>query len=448
MSIVCGTDFSESSQQALTAAAQLAARMKMPLHLMHAASASSAWSSHAPDAEILQRSNLKLRREAKRLRAIAGEIHIHVLPEPPDEALLELAAKVSAKLIVVAALGHRRVGKWHIGSHAERLAQRSHVPVLVVRAAEPFEAWVKGTRPLRILLGTDPSLSAAAAMRWVGELRNFGPCDVTALHLYWPPAQFDRLGLHGVRNYSEPDPKVTRALTRELTERLSSAFDPASVSIRLEPHMGRIGDRIAMLAEEDRADVIVVGSHERDAVGRLLSGSASHGVLHRARVAVVCVPTEPAPEPTAAAELRSVLVATDFSETGNAAVPLAYSAVTRGGTVHLVHVAREKAASAIEPHDIFPASCSARSRASERDRLGRLIPEDARSRGIVTLVHVLESDDAGQAICQAAERLGATAICLGTHGRSGVSRALLGSIAESVLHKTRRPLLLARAPIP
>jgi len=95
---------------------------------------------------------------------------------------------------------------------------------------------------------------------------------LTALHLYWPPTQFDRLGLHGVRSYTDPDPEVTKVLTRELSERLSSAFDPESVRIRLEPHMGSIGDRIAMLAEEDRADLVVVGSHERDAVGRILSG--------------------------------------------------------------------------------------------------------------------------------------------------------------------------------
>jgi len=61
-------------------------------------------------------------------------------------------------------------------------------------------------------------------------------------------------------------------------------------------------------------------------------------------------------------------------------------------------------------------------------------------------MHVVESDDAGRAICQAAERLGTAAICLGTHGRSGLSKAVLGSVAESVLHMTRRPLLLARAP--
>jgi nucleotide-binding universal stress UspA family protein len=48
------------------------------------------------------------------------------------------------------------------------------------------------------------------------------------------------------------------------------------------------------------------------------------------------------------------------------------------------------------------------------------------------------------AICQAAERLDVDIICLGTHGRTGLPRAALGSIAEAVLNHTRRPVLLAR----
>ena len=445
MAILCGTDFSENSQNALTVAAKLAARMHMPLHLLHAANASSAWSSREPDSEVFQRAERKLVRDAERLRAIAGECQIHVLPEPPDEALLELAAKVGAKLIVIAALGRRRAGRWQIGSHAERLAQRSHVPVLVVRAAEPFEAWVDGKRPLRILLGTDPSLSAEAALRWVSELKSFGPCDVTALHLYWPPSQFSRLGLHGVRSYADPDPEVTKTLTRELSARVASAFDPAEVKIRLEPHLGRIGDRLAVLAEEDHADIVVVGSHERDAIGRAFAGSASRDVLHRARASVVCVPAPVNPEALPPPELHSVLVATDFSEIGNAAIPLAYAVAARGGTVHLVHVEPERPHNPVEPRDIFPEGRDG-AHSKTRAQLTALIPKHTERKGIVTLVHTLESNDPGTAIAQAAERLGASTICLGTHGRGGLSKAILGSVAQTVLQHTGRPVLLARKP--
>ena len=75
-------------------------------------------------------------------------------------------------------------------------------------------------------------------------------------------------------------------------------------------------------------------------------------------------------------------------------------------------------------------------------KLRALVPPDAAAHGIGTLVKVVESRDVAEAICQAAERLGVDAICVGTHGRSGLSKAVLGSVAKAVLTHTRRPLFV------
>ena len=61
---------------------------------------------------------------------------------------------------------------------------------------------------------------------------------------------------------------------------------------------------------------------------------------------------------------------------------------------------------------------------------------------------VIAAVEPWQAICQAAERLGADLVCLGTHGRTGIARAALGSVAVNVLTHIRRPLLLARGQKP
>jgi nucleotide-binding universal stress UspA family protein len=212
--------------------------------------------------------------------------------------------------------------------------------------------------------------------------------------------------------------------------------------------MGRVGDRIAGLAQEARADLVVVGSHERSAVDRIMAGSVSRGLLHRAATSVACVPAPARPKPERVPELTRVLVATDFSATGDAAIPLAFSisgAAPASGAVHLVHVIPESPHPSTEPHDIFtPSSAHPELHEGARKRLSELIP-DARAQGAVH-VHVLESNEVAEAICQAAERLDASVICLGTHGRSGLSQKLLGSIAQGVLQRTQRPVLLARVP--
>lgn len=63
----------------------------------------------------------------------------------------------------------------------------------------------------------------------------------------------------------------------------------------------------------------------------------------------------------------------------------------------------------------------------------------------VQLVHVREATDPTTAICQTAERFGADLICLGTHGRSGLSAAVLGSVANGVMARSQRPLLTVPA---
>ena len=81
-------------------------------------------------------------------------------------------------------------------------------------------------------------------------------------------------------------------------------------------------------------------------------------------------------------------------------------------------------------------------------RLAGLIPADAAGKGLSTRVHAVEAEEAWEAICQAAERVSADLICLGTHGRTGIAKAALGSVAARVLTHSRRPLLLARGPNP
>jgi nucleotide-binding universal stress UspA family protein len=58
---------------------------------------------------------------------------------------------------------------------------------------------------------------------------------------------------------------------------------------------------------------------------------------------------------------------------------------------------------------------------------------------------VAEHEDVATGICQAAERFAADALCCATHGLSGLSKALMGSVAQKVLAHGTRPLLLVRS---
>lgn len=447
MTILCGTDFSPEATSALRVAADLAARMNMPLHLVHAvALTEDDLVDKVTRAEIARGHRERLEGQAALLGKPGMQIYFHVSEGSPDEVLLQHAGEIHASLIVVGALGKRKLSQWQLGSHADRVAQRSQVPVLVIRNAEAMGAWARDERPLRVLLGADLTASTEIAMGWLNELARFGRLEVVAAHCYWPPEQYQRLGLGGVRNFIEPVAQVTETLDRDIKAHLARFSTCTLTNVRIEPHLGRIGDRLAAIAGEEKADMVVVGSHERGAM-RLWEGSVSRVVLQQAAMSVACVPTPLQAKLADTPHVRSVLVATDFSATGNAAVGLAYATAEHGAVIHLVHIVPDPHEGAIEPRDIFPSPQALREKYRDIcERLMHLAPAAAASRAQRTEVHVLESRHAADAICQAAERMAVDMIVLGTHGRTGIAKAFLGSIAQDVLAKSHRPMLLARKP--
>lgn len=445
MSIVCGTDFSEASLRAITAAAALAKRWGEPLHLLHSLELGKEVTFDEPRASLTSWAEDVLSEKTERVKKLGVEMHTHVRPGMADEALLDLGAEVGARLLVVSAEG-RNAGRAALGRHADRISRLAHVPVLVARDVSALEAWVTQERPLKVVVGADLSQTSDAALRWLDGLASAGPCEVVLVHLYWPPAEFQRLGLSGVRSFLDPDPDVTRTLERDFGERLAKFPALGRVSLRLEPNLGRLDQRLATLAHEEKADLLVVGSHGRNIAERIWEGSVSRGAVRFAKCSVLCVPTPALIEPTHIPRFEHLLVATDFSVVGNAAVPIALAMAPKGASLHVVHVV-DGAGDSLAPRDIFERHPAKPEEYTEAQRRLKELAATLPSNDARVDLHVLCSRHPADAIAQAAERLGADIICIGTHGRVGVTRALLGSVAQGVLKATHRPVVFARSPV-
>jgi nucleotide-binding universal stress UspA family protein len=81
-----------------------------------------------------------------------------------------------------------------------------------------------------------------------------------------------------------------------------------------------------------------------------------------------------------------------------------------------------------------------------RARLRALVPREAEARGILTEVEVLHEDKPASALCEAAAQFKVDLICMASHGRSGFSKALLGSVAHAVMAMSSAPMLVLRSP--
>lgn len=153
------------------------------------------------------------------------------------------------------------------------------------------------------------------------------------------------------------------------------------------------------------------------------------------------------------ATIRTLVTPIDGSPLSERALPLAEElarrldasmlllSVSRPGNGNLAAIAEPEPSLAADAKD---PSARARERAAHylADRARRLSGHRP-SVAVETLVH--HDDEPARAIVQTAESVPDGMIVMGFHGRSGLSRWLFGSVAESVLGGTRRPLLLVPA---
>lgn len=434
MTILCGTDFSKSSSQAALAACAIAKRLGLPLKLVHVIDDGASILASGSQSEAFQGSaQARLRDEAGMLEAQMG-IHIEpvVVSGAPEEELVKIARATPASLVVVSSMGAKKHGRWLVGSVAERVAQSSPVPVLVVRDAARIVAWASEGHSLNILVGVSRDAASKRALEWAAGLRAIGPCSLTITQIVRPYVEHARFGIADAAAATDLAPVVQAALLRDLRDWAGEAAGVGDASYSVFPGWDLVGVHLAELATAGSSDLLVVGTHRRAGLARLWQGSVSRGVVQYAESNAACVPPPAEAEAEAAADLmsfRSVLIATDFSALGNRAVRCGYRFMRDGGTVHLLYVT---------------SSDSSAAQVEAEARLRALIPADAASRGIATELHVLYEKQAADGICYAAARFGIDVICMGTHGRSELGGLLNGSQAQEVIHRVSQPVLLVK----
>jgi nucleotide-binding universal stress UspA family protein len=189
-----------------------------------------------------------------------------------------------------------------------------------------------------------------------------------------------------------------------------------------------------------QADLVVMATHGRSGVGRLVYGSVADAVLHRSPVPVVMVPA-------ASVQLRSpdkppvIVVPLDGSELAETSLaPASELANQLGAALVLVQVV------ALPPYAVFgeAGEYSAFDPDTEAVAAQQYLGAVARRLG-PTLDEVhgrTEIGDPVDCIVEAATDQQAALIVMATRGRTGVARAVLGSVATGVLRRTTIPLML------
>jgi nucleotide-binding universal stress UspA family protein len=206
-----------------------------------------------------------------------------------------------------------------------------------------------------------------------------------------------------------------------------------------ETHGETAPDGVLNYARDVGADLLVVGSHGRRGLDRLLLGSVAADLLRRAEAPVVVLPdgaeqTGPGPD-------RPLLVGVDFSDHTRPVLRLAAAlAETYSAPVELVHVLEDRAAfdlgGLLTVGDLRQKP-GATDRATAHSAL-QVLADEA---GVDVAERHVVGGSAEAEIARLAEGRGAGVLVVGTHGRSGWDRLRLGSVAEWVVRHAPCPVL-------
>lgn len=230
-----------------------------------------------------------------------------------------------------------------------------------------------------------------------------------------------------------PDERFSDALVARLEGVVESLEAPAKI-VSLE---GDAPTEIARYAKERGARLVVVAASNKGAAARLLLGSTTQQVTRRAPCSVLVA--------RGSAPRGPVLVGTDFSEEAAFAVEAgAAEARTRRVPLLLAH-------SVFEPDPLLvlgPVVVSnpvpaEETRSVQAEAAGRLLKTLLDSTNVAGDIRV-DAGEPARALVSMAELSGAELVVVATHGRTGLARAALGSVAEFVARRAPCSVLVAR----
>lgn len=284
-----------------------------------------------------------------------------------------------------------------------------------------------------LLVCTDGSDFSAGALREGIRIAKECGARLTILSVIDFNPEFEALAPDLTERMEEEAAKIVRA-GQAMAERESVPCD--GLLRRGEAPYLEIADE----ALRRKADLVVMGRRGRTGLKRLLMGSVTKRVIGHAPCNILVVPK--------AAQIlnRNVLVATDGSTFSRAAAAEAIGiAKTYGSMLYVISVVR---AESREPFDIvsshMPKDMVAGHEATTAEANVREVRDLAEKSG-VTAHGILLGGNIADVIVETSNAKNIDLVVLGSHGRTGVERLLMGSVAERVVGSVACATLVVKA---
>jgi nucleotide-binding universal stress UspA family protein len=223
--------------------------------------------------------------QAELASATGNDVETEVVESEPAAAILAIAAKQQPDLIAMTTHGRSGVARWVLGSVAAKLLHSTHTPLLVVRPPDDGTQ-SKPAELNNFLVSLDGSEMAASVLPFTADLARSLGASITLFHAVIEPvmtyagagAAFDPEALKGME-----------AGAHEYLATLARDLEGKGLKTDRSVAIGNATDGIVWAAERGGADLILMSTHGRSGVGRMVLGSVADAVVRRTSLPVILV---------------------------------------------------------------------------------------------------------------------------------------------------------------
>lgn len=286
--ILVATDFSKPGKLVVPYAFKLALALNLRLIILHVVKAPPGFEQWSPAARrSLQSLKTKALLELSRVVRLANENGLmadHRLQVGiPEDSILEVAHSSDVALIAMGTHGKTGWDRLRLGSVAESILRQAPCPVLTVHASVTSRTSVNSSRLSlsRLLVATDFSAASKAALRAAVVLAKRLNGQVVLVHAAEPSGSLQsgrrRVDEFSRKRYARQFQRVIAAsrAVEVITDKVVITGSPLEV----------IFDQ----AKHQKVDLIIVGTHGRRGMKRLILGSVAEAVIRKAACPVLVV---------------------------------------------------------------------------------------------------------------------------------------------------------------
>lgn len=293
-----------------------------------------------------------------------------------------------------------------------------------------------------ILFATDFSKRSRDAFRAACTLAGDESTRLIILYVDEPPPLVEQVT--GIAELGIPAyvPGEDPLASDPLRDQLRETFEPPR-PLRTEYRVrrGKAAEEILLEAKESGCDLIVMGTQGRTGLDRVLTGSVAEAVLRYAACPVLTVRWK-APLEQPAAPIRTIVHPTDLSRHAEAALRIArFLARDHGARLVVLHVVPRETIAGAVPEMLMDLEIGHEALERIRKRV------DGPDLKYPVETQLWRGQPAVE-ILDAAAKLGAELIVMGSHGRTGLGRLVVGSVAEGVMRTANCPVLVVKVPEP